>query len=90
MAWRWWTPWESQAVGEPKGVDVGLGGPGRLTAPAREPGQEDLGHTEALLSVLAGGGPQRPGRGGRAHPRELVPQSELAQQPLMQVPVQGG
>ncbi len=49
------------------------------------PGQEVLGLDEPLLGVFAGAGPQWPGGGPGAHAGELVPEAELAQQPLVRV-----
>ena len=46
------------------------------------------GGGEPLLGVLAGGGPQRPAGGAGAHPGELVPDAELAEQLLVGVAVQ--
>ena len=57
----------------------------RAAAGCGGPGQEVLGLDEPLLGVFAGGGPQRPGSGPGAHAGELVPEAELAQQPLVRM-----
>ena len=71
------------------GVDIGLGERGGVAAGAGGPGEEVLGLDESLLGVFAGAGPQRCGGGFGAHPGELVPEAELAQQPLVRVAGQG-
>ena len=53
------------------------------------PGQEGLGLDEPGPGVLPGGGAQRPGGGPGAHPGQLVPVPELAQQPQVRVAGQG-
>jgi hypothetical protein len=47
------------------------------------PGEEVLGLDEALLGVFTGAGRQGRGGGFGPHFRELVPEGELAQQPLV-------
>jgi hypothetical protein len=59
-----------------------------VAAAVVDPGEERAGGGEPLLSVLAGGGPQRPAGRAGAHPGELVPNTELAEQLLVGVAVQ--
>jgi hypothetical protein len=67
------------------GVEVGLGELGQSAAVASGPGEERRGVDELEFGVFAGGGAQRPGGGFGAHLGQLVPQAELAQQPLVGV-----
>ena len=69
-------------------VVAGLGEGAWPDAEGSGPGQEGLGLGEPGAGVLAGGGAQRPGGGACAHPGQLVPQPELAQQPQVRVPGQ--
>jgi hypothetical protein len=72
------------------GVDIGLGESAGVAGQRGGPGEEVFGLDESLLGVFAGAGPQRCGGGFGAHLWQLVPEAELAQQPLVRVAGQGG
>src|SRR6516164_5302236 len=80
----------ADGVGGVPGVEVGLGELGQAAALIGGPGKECRGVDELQFGVFAGGGAQRPGGGFGTHFGQLVPQPELAQQPLVGVGGQPG